>query len=269
MFMQFEPDDRVLHSQDFKQVEVQHNLFHRIVEYGDAIRLKSVEDDLLFAQSPGHNAWLWVSKDVDAKRKNELLQQLAQEVKESGIPGISGEPETAGMFAEVFCAAKGKLYHTSMRLESYSCPVVQRPGQVSGSLLRAGVDDIPVIAEYTAGFVEDAFGTSSQAENFISYAEDAVSSGNLYFWIVDGIPVSMASIAHRSARHGRINDVYTPRKYRKQGYASAAVAELSQLLITEGLIPVLYADGKNPDSNKVYQSIGFMESGRIADIKFD
>lgn len=32
---------------------------------------------------------------------------------------------------------------------------------------------------------------------------------------------------------------------------------------------MLYADAKNPVSNKVYQSFGFVKAGRIADIKFD
>jgi hypothetical protein len=31
---------------------------------------------------------------------------------------------------------------------------------------------------------------------------------------------------------------------------------------------MLYADSSNPDSNKVYQSIGFVKCGSIVDIKF-
>jgi predicted GNAT family acetyltransferase len=37
---------------------------------------------------------------------------------------------------------------------------------------------------------------------------------------------------------------------------------------TENLIPMLYADLKNPSSNKIYRNIGFVKSGRIADIRF-
>ncbi|WP_438491176.1 GNAT family N-acetyltransferase [Paenibacillus sp. IHBB 3054] len=269
MFESFEPDDRVLHSSGFKQEEVLHNLIHRIAEYEDAIKLKSIDDQLIFTQSTGHNAWLWVSKELEVQQRDDLVRQLAERVKDSGIPGISAEPETAKAFAEAFCAAKGKLHHTNMMLKAYHCPEVRKPGHVSGSLLQAGEAHIPVIAEFTARFVEDAFGTSEQQENFLSYADEAVRAGNLYLWVVDGVPVSMAAIAHRSARHVRINDVYTPRTHRKQGYASAAVAELCQILLAEGLTPVLYADDKNPDSNKVYQTVGFVEAGQIADIKFD
>ncbi|MNR60825.1 FR47-like protein [compost metagenome] len=78
----------------------------------------------------------------------------------------------------------------------------------------------------------------------------------------------MARIAHRSPRHGRINDVYTPPAERKKGYASAIVAELCSILEGESLQPMLYADQGNPDSNRVYRNIGFMENGIVVDIKF-
>lgn len=32
---------------------------------------------------------------------------------------------------------------------------------------------------------------------------------------------------------------------------------------------MLYADFKNPESNKVYRKIGFVESGKLVDIKFN
>jgi predicted GNAT family acetyltransferase len=106
-------------------------------------------------------------------------------------------------------------------------------------------------------------------KDMLPVAEREAASGEMYLWVVDGIPVSVAKIAHRSARHARINYVYTPRDQRKKGYASAIVAALCEQLLEEKLIPMLYADGQNPDSNKVYQSIGFVHTGRIDDLKFD
>ncbi|WP_339146839.1 MULTISPECIES: GNAT family N-acetyltransferase [unclassified Sutcliffiella] len=64
------------------------------------------------------------------------------------------------------------------------------------------------------------------------------------------------------------NGVFTPVSLRKQGYASALVAEVSSHIIREGLTPMLYADLKNPSANKIYQDIGYTESGKISDILF-
>ena len=55
----------------------------------------------------------------------------------------------------------------------------------------------------------------------------------------------------------RIGPVYTPREQRGRGYASAAVAEVSQLLLDDGLRVCLFTDQANPTSNRVYEAIGY------------
>ncbi|MBW4082915.1 GNAT family N-acetyltransferase [Paenibacillus sp. S150] len=269
MFESFETGDPVLQSEAFLLDEVRFNLIHRITEYPEAIRLASADRKLIFTQSQGHNPWLWVSGELGAEQQTKLVQQLAEWVGGCEFPGISAQPELAKTFAEAFCGVKGKLYHTHMMLEVYHCLEVRKPAGVSGRMERAKEGDIPVIAEFLAGFLQDAFGERLRAEDFLAIAAEDVAAGSSYLWVVDQAPVSMAKITHRSPRHARINDVYTPSGQRKHGYASALVAELSGRLLSEGLTPLLYADGKNPDSNKVYRSIGFQHAGRIADLKFD
>ncbi|WP_227774620.1 GNAT family N-acetyltransferase [Paenibacillus sp. NAIST15-1] len=41
------------------------------------------------------------------------------------------------------------------------------------------------------------------------------------------------------------------------------------MLHRESLLPMLYADLTNPDSNNVYQQIGFVDSGKVTDIRFN
>ncbi len=269
MFESFETGDRVLQSEAFMQEEVRYNLIHRITEYPEAIRLTTADRKLVFTQSQGHNPWLWVSGELHEGQQTKLLQQLAEWVRTYEFPGISARPETAKAFAEAFCGGRGKRYHMHMMLEAYQCQKVRMPAGVRGGLEQAEDRHVPEIAGFLAGFMKDAFGERLRAEDFLTVAEENAASGNLYLWTVDHTPVSMAKITHRSARHARINDVYTPSGHRKQGYASALVAVLCGRLLDEGLTPVLYADGKNPDSNKVYQSIGFQHAGQIADLKFD
>ncbi|MNC51652.1 FR47-like protein [compost metagenome] len=156
-----------------------------------------------------------------------------------------------------------------MLLESYQCTEVRKPSGVQGNLVQAETGHIPVIAEFTAGFARDAFGASQPVEHYLPHVDAAVRTGNLHLWMVGDAPVAMAKTVHRSARLCRINDVYTSGEFRKQGYASSLVAELCEQVLAEGLTPVLFADGKNPDSNKVYQSIGFVQAGKIAEIKFE
>lgn len=269
MFEDFGADNRVLHSEAFRQDEIRYNLIHRIVEYPEVMNLKSADDQLIITQSSGYNPWLWISGGLEDIARTQRARQLAEHLKEKEFPGVSAEAEIADAFAEAYCKARGKLYYTYMVLEAYYCPQVLQPHGVQGHITAAREEHVALIAEFMARFVEDAFGRQEEADTFMKHAEEAVRSGILFLWIVDSVPVSMAAVAHRSERLARINDVYTPDEYRKRGYASALVAELCDQLLQEGLIPVLYADGKNPDSNKVYQSIGFLGAGSITELKFD
>ena len=68
----------------------------------------------------------------------------------------------------------------------------------------------------------------------------------------------MAGSARPTRRAIAVNAVYTPPEWRRHGYATACVAELSGLLLRRGFeMCVLYTDLANPTSNAVYTRIGY------------
>jgi predicted GNAT family acetyltransferase len=268
MLVKLEVHDRVLAEGLFRADEVQFNLIHRICESKSSTCLKSSDGTMIFAQSEGHNAWLWITQEAAADKRNAFVQELIDVLEGVTLKGICGEPQSAERFAQVYSKARGTSSYSHMNMEAYYCPEVEKPLNVVGTIHRAAIHQVEIVAEFMAGFSEGAYGISVDPASQMGAAKGAIESGNIYLWTVEGHPVSMANIAHRSPRHARINAVYTPSALRKKGYASALVAELCSILETERLVPMLYADLKNPDSNKVYKNIGFVESGKIADIKF-
>ncbi|AZN39832.1 GNAT family N-acetyltransferase [Paenibacillus albus] len=248
--------------------EVQYNLIHRICESKLSKCIKTADDTMIYAQSEGNNAWLWISKQLAEDERNHVLHELLEVLEGPTLPGVTGDPVTVEHFARLYSEANALEYFTHMTMEAYSCPGVKKPSHVKGSMHPAAKHHVETVAKFLAGFSEDAHGAKVDPASQISAAEGAIGTGNLYLWIVDSQPVSMAKIAHRSTRHARINAVYTPPVSRKNGYASAIVAELCSVLEGELLEPMLYADLQNPDSNKVYQNIGFVARGNVVDIKF-
>ncbi|CRK82089.1 GNAT family N-acetyltransferase [Neobacillus massiliamazoniensis] len=269
MFTRLDPNDAAIGAgTSFFSDEVQYNLIHLISESNDSLCLKTFDGKMIFAQTPGHNGWLWISREVAKVERKSMIEELAIHLKGVSLPGISSEPEITAMFAEVFSNRNGIPFYSDMTLEAYHCPKVIKPVNVTGKLQKATQQNVVVIAEYLAGFLNDALGTKVEPNTQLDKAKTMVDAGGLYHWMVDDQPVSMANISHRSPRHARINTVYTPDEHRKKGYASALVAELCCIIETEKLVPMLYADIKNPTSNKVYQNIGFLKKGKIAEIKF-
>jgi len=271
MLQNFNLHDPVLRGDTFMADEVPYNLIHRICGTERSACVKSSDNTMIFARSEGHKAWVWFSKELaeGSKKNNDLMHELIDFIKDTAVlPGISGSPRTAEIFAQLYAEAMGLQYETQMILEAYSCPQVKKPHHAGGMMRQATGHHLETVAEFMAGFSEDAYGVPVTPSSQIPGAEGMIDAGGLFLWIADGRPVSMANIAHRAPRHARINAVYTPSVYRKKGYASALVAELCSILEPESLIPMLYADLKNPDSNKVYRSIGFVEKGKIVDITF-
>ena len=268
MFVSFGPEDDVLHSNLFMQEEVEYNLIHLIAGNQEAMRLKTEENDLILAHAAGRNSWLWLSPELAEEKRRSLVRELAEMLADRELPGVTGTPGTGKLFADAYSKLTGKSHHVRMRMEAYHCPQVQLPHGVSGKLREAEPGDIPLIAGYLAGFVQDCFGMESAPEDHLDYATAVTETGKLRLWIDGDRPVSMVNLAHQSARHARINEVYTPHEFRKHGYASAAVAALCAELLSKGITPMLYADAVNPDSNKVYQSVGFKRTGGIADLRF-
>lgn len=87
-------------------------------------------------------------------------------------------------------------------------------------------------------------------DHSVESARRNIDTENLYLLVKGTEVVSMAMIAHRSGKFGLINFVYTPNKYRKNGYASDLVAMLTKMVLDEGRIPMLYTNDSNNTSNK-------------------
>ncbi|WP_150265173.1 GNAT family N-acetyltransferase [Paenibacillus tepidiphilus] len=268
MFQPFNESDPILCAESFLKDEVANNLIHQISRGAESVCLKSTADDMIYAQSPGHRAWLWCSREVSATRREELLKELVLELSGNALPGVVGEPEVTAAFAEIYVRAQDVQVIQGMAMTAYHCPVLEQPRAVVGMLRQAVPEDAAVVAEYLAGFMADAFGSPVEPASQLASAEARIGRGDLYLWISEGQPVCMASVSIRTPRHARIGMVYTPQPLRKNGYASALVAGVCSLLLAEGRVPVLYADVVNPDSNKVYRSLGFKECGTVIEFDF-
>ena len=96
-----------------------------------------------------------------------------------------------------------------------------------------------------------------------------VARERLFVWD-DGGPVSLSSWSGLTPSGVRINRVYTPPELRGRGYASACVAELSQLLLDCGSrFCALFTDLADPVANRVYaRRIGYEQVADFAKYRF-
>jgi predicted GNAT family acetyltransferase len=68
----------------------------------------------------------------------------------------------------------------------------------------------------------------------------------------------------------RVAPVYTPADHRRQGWASAVTAAVSQAVLDEGAREVvLFTDLANPTSNSIYQRLGYRPMTDRAVLRFE
>ncbi|SCK22734.1 GNAT family N-acetyltransferase [Streptomyces sp. WMMB 322] len=99
--------------------------------------------------------------------------------------------------------------------------------------------------------------------------EERLSYGGLTLWEDGGQPVALAGLSRTAAGMARIGPVFTPRRLRGRGYASAVTATVSRSALAAGVRDVLlFTDLANPTSNGLYQRIGYRKVADYAEVDF-
>jgi predicted GNAT family acetyltransferase len=159
-----------------------------------------------------------------------------------------------------------------MAMAVFRLDAVTHPIGVPGSTRAATSDDLDLVADWMSAFSAEALPDEPPRDERAGARRRLTDPEAVWFWLVDGVPVSLAlrSVARPAeGRDGvalaRIGGVYTPREHRGHGYASANVAALSQYSLDTGCAAtMLFTDLTNPTSNKIYQDVGYRPVGTAA-----
>jgi len=185
----------------------------------------------------------------------DLLTQLIEALGAAGIPvpGINGPEAVVQDFAERWRTATGRMAAFQRGLLIYQLDQVARAQRSPGALRMAAAADLPVLMPWSEDFDRT---TASSSRHQLT---QLVAAGQVAIWQSSaGVPVAMAACLARTRTGARIGNVYTPPALRGQGFASAAVAAVSQQLLDAGRrFCFLYTESGNPTSNHIYQLIGY------------
>lgn len=211
---------------------------------------------LVALRTPPYN--LILCEPTDLAALDVLLDELAGDPGPAALPGVLGPAAAARAFAAAWSERTGEPSRLAVDQRIYRCTDVEPPHGVPGRLRPVTDADRPLLRGWLQAFHDEAlpgmpFDAEARTERWLRAA-----ARSLYFWEVEGATVSMVGAAGPTPNGIRIVAVYTPREHRSRGYASAAVAELTQRLLHDGrAFCTLFTDLSNPTSNKIYQRIGY------------
>ena len=211
-----------------------------------------------FIMTPPHYlvSTLKVEKE-EIKGITLLLKDFCEGVHLS-IPGFVAEKETALQLSREWSHVTGASTSIRMNQRVYQLNKVKDIPLSEGQMVPVCSGQERLLAKWISEFVADTEVVTMSGDESLKRAKDMIEKeAYVFFWEVDGQPVSMARGARRTENGITVNFVYTPKEFRKKGYASSVVAELSRLLLKDHSFCSLYTDLDNPTSNKIYMEIGY------------
>jgi predicted GNAT family acetyltransferase/pimeloyl-ACP methyl ester carboxylesterase len=184
------------------------------------------------------------------------------------LPGVLGPKAVARQVAGRWAEVTGRAFRLEREQRVYELREVLVPPPQRGSLRPAGMADLELVTGWRQAFHTEIFGAADPDESRRA-TRSRIERGHIYLW-EDGRPVSMA-MKTRPTRQGiSVSLVYTPAAWRRRGYATACVGELSRMLLEAGWsFCALFADVSNAASNRLYQRVGYRPACDYDEYRFE
>ncbi|UOQ45254.1 GNAT family N-acetyltransferase [Halobacillus salinarum] len=231
----------------FKQDEV---FMYVIKEKGEPVYMTM--------RTPPH---LWILPDVPSL-KIEHIEALTHHFwkRSLEVPGVIGEEQGIQWFLDSWKSLTGQEAELQMHQAVYQLDTLLAKPEGNGNLVTAAKEHHSLLTGWLVQFEQETGISLHQEASEV--AEQWIEDQRVYLWVVDGEAVSMAARA-RTTPHGvTVNGVFTPDEKKRNGYATRAVWELTDLLLKKGYqFCALYTDLSNPTSNAIYKKIGYQWIG--------
>lgn len=191
--------------------------------------------------------------------------------KKTQLHLVKGPSHTVESFTQHWMKLSGQRLRAHMDENLLRLDQVNLPPAVAGWMRLAEPKDLDVVSVWFAAFSRDL-----QASEVMSLAEarqtvaQSIAADWIYLWETSAGPVAMAQIGFETPNSIEVHAGYTPPEFRKKGYSSMIVAELSQLMLQRGKkFCVSHTDINNPTSNKIYQGLGYKIIGATKAVFFE
>jgi GNAT superfamily N-acetyltransferase len=212
------------------------------------------------AKSAPHPLYLMPMPDEAACA---LADALADRGERPG--GANGALPAVELFAARYAERTGADVSVAQRTRLFELGDLTPARTTAGRLRAARPGELAVAKGWYDAFMTDAdeqagrprgssFHEAPDEEDLLRRIE----TGSIWLWVDDDDrPVHLTAASPPSYGVSRIGPVYTPPAERGRGYASAAVAAVSQAILDEGNRACLFTDQANPTSNKIYEALGY------------
>lgn len=267
MLRRLSPADPFWQSPAFWADEVLFNLFHLILET-QGILLESEDGLMRLGQTnPNATLWIWTPAGLEAGTLQPLAGLVRTAYQDQSSLCVTARPDMIQALQAVYGPSARHSQRILHRMRAQHCLRLEAP-PLHGQGIPGSQADPNAFAGFLAAYFQQTQPVPPAPEAIEERARQLAATGNAFVWLdAQSRIVSLANIAHRAPRHGRINMVFTHPKARGNGYAGMLVTFLCRILQAESRTPMLYTDADYPSSNRAYAKIGFTCCGELTQME--
>lgn len=244
------------------------NLFYLIAESDSSFWVTDDRSYIIGQTNERLPMWIWIGDNPEDCAKEEIRSVLQERLALNPQLKITADEGKISDILKQVSLEAGISYEISIPMNIYSCKSVKNAKKASGHMILSNETHKGILQSFITGMVHDLEQRPMQEGEAESFAEGVAGSEDLFLWEDAGKVVSMAMIVHRTAEFARINTVYTDFLERGKGYAGMLVGEVTQKILEEGRIPMLYTEEDNVCSNATYKRVGYDLDGKLTQFCF-
>ncbi len=242
------------------------NLFYRIAESENAIWITDDNSYIIGQTNEKLPLWVWMRDSVDSAACGEVAEVIVERLTLNPKLRVTGdEKKLTSILHKLVEERRAGSYKAQVPMVIYSCKEVTNSKNADGQMILSGQEHKALLAKFITGMVWDLEKRPMNDGEAEGFANDVAGFPDMYLWEDGGNVASMAMVAHRTKEFARINTVYTDSGQRGKGYAGMLISQLTQKLLDEKRIPMLYTERDNVCSNATYKRVGYQVCGELTE----
>ncbi len=244
------------------------NIFYLILNSESALWVTDEESYIIGQTNERLPMWIWIKENVTESALKEIESVMEERLELNANLNVIADETIIRPILNRMAERKKVSYNSMVPMVIYRCDKVVNTKKANGCMILSNENHKDILKNFITGMVWDLEKRPMQEGEAEGFANDVAGSSDLYLWEDGRQAVSMAMIAHRAEKFARINTVYTDSSQRGKGYAGMLVGEVTQKILDEGRIPMLYTEQDNICSNATYRRIGYTLCGELTQFKF-
>lgn len=261
--------DRYIDERDFLKLTADRYTFavlSRILRSPCSCILTDHDRFILCHSASPYPVWLWTPDHISAEEKEQAWRLASQTLPLSEGYRYNLKYELAEYFIARAQEA-GLQAAVSTNLFAYDCPAAITPSApADGYLHICTEDDTDEVADLLCQFHADIGDAPRNREADLLKARQYIGNKAFFLWKnAAGDTVACCSYNPDGAL-GCLGSVYTKPAHRRRHYAQHMVYQVTKLVESRGLTPMLYTDADYAASNACYEKIGYLLRGKLCTI---